>query len=92
MFQAELEKHHDVNYMSNLEINYAKVKGDLMSYKMESQKSLTEHTQEINDLNQMISEMKKDLLAHQETISIMSQQKDDQTKAYKTREDKEIEK
>nr|GEW78580.1 retrovirus-related Pol polyprotein LINE-1 [Tanacetum cinerariifolium] len=36
--------------------------------------------------------MKNELLAHQETISIMSQQKEDQTKAYKTREDKEIEK
>nr|GFB43145.1 hypothetical protein [Tanacetum cinerariifolium] len=36
--------------------------------------------------------MKKELLAHQETISIMSQQKEDQTKAYKTRKDKEIEK
>nr|GEY94881.1 hypothetical protein [Tanacetum cinerariifolium] len=36
--------------------------------------------------------MKKDLFAHQETISIMSQQKKDQTKAYKTREEKELEK
>nr|GEX78886.1 hypothetical protein [Tanacetum cinerariifolium] len=41
-----------------------------------------------HDVNYMLEE----LLAHQETISIMSQQKEDQTKAYKTREDKEIEK
>ncbi|GJX42914.1 hypothetical protein Tco_0259590 [Tanacetum coccineum] len=70
----------------------AKAKGDLMSYKMESQKSLNEHTRKINDLNQMISEMKKELFAHQETISIMSQEKEAQNKFYKTREDKEIEK
>nr|GEV79974.1 Gag-Pol polyprotein [Tanacetum cinerariifolium] len=91
-FQAELEKHHDVNYMSKVETDYAKAKGDLKSYKMKSQKSLTVHTQKINDLNQTISEIKKELLAHQETISIMSQQKEDQTKAYKTHEDKEMEK
>ncbi|GJV88262.1 hypothetical protein Tco_1532200 [Tanacetum coccineum] len=36
--------------------------------------------------------MKKELVAHQETIDIMSQQKEDQTKAYKTREEKELEK
>nr|GEY46732.1 hypothetical protein [Tanacetum cinerariifolium] len=43
-FQAELEKHHDVNYMSKVEIDCAKAKRDLMSYKIESQKSLTAHT------------------------------------------------
>nr|GEW44495.1 hypothetical protein [Tanacetum cinerariifolium]GEX00267.1 hypothetical protein [Tanacetum cinerariifolium] len=91
-FQAEFKKHHDVNYMSKVKIDYAKAKGDLMSYKMESRKSLTTHTQKINDLNQTISKMNKELLAHQRTISIMSQQKEDQTKAYKTREDKEIKK
>nr|GEY76923.1 hypothetical protein [Tanacetum cinerariifolium] len=64
-FQAELEKHNDVNYMSKVEIDCAKAKGDLMSYKTESQKSVTAHTQKINDLNKTISEMKKELLAHQ---------------------------
>ncbi|GKD64756.1 hypothetical protein Tco_1306864 [Tanacetum coccineum] len=39
-----------------------------------------------------ISDMKKELVAHQETISIMSQQKEEQTKFYKTREEKELEK
>nr|GEU49060.1 hypothetical protein [Tanacetum cinerariifolium] len=91
-FQAKLEKHHDVNYMSKVEIDCAKAKGDLMSYKMESQKSLNAHTQKINDLNQTIFEIKKELLAHQKTIFIMSQQIEDQTKAYKTCKDKEIEK
>ncbi|GKA11183.1 retrovirus-related pol polyprotein from transposon TNT 1-94 [Tanacetum coccineum] len=91
-FQAELDRYHDVNYASKMEIDCVKSKGDLMSYKMESQKSLNKHTRKINDLHQMISEMKKVLVAHQETISIMSQEKEAQNKFYKTREDKEIEK
>ncbi|GKB62742.1 hypothetical protein Tco_0918928 [Tanacetum coccineum] len=91
-FQAELDRYHDVNYASKVEIDCAKAKGDLMSYKMESQKSFNEYTRKINDLNQTISEMKKELIAHQETISIMSQEKETQNKFHKTREDKELEK
>ncbi|GJZ36344.1 retrovirus-related pol polyprotein from transposon TNT 1-94 [Tanacetum coccineum] len=91
-FQAELDRYHDVNYASKVAIDCAKAKGDLMSYKMESQKSFNEYTQKINDLNQTISEMKKELFAHQETISIMSQEKEAQKKFHKTREDKELEK
>nr|GEX90291.1 hypothetical protein [Tanacetum cinerariifolium] len=67
-----------------------KLKGDLISYKMESQKSFNAYTQKINDLNQMISEMKKELFAHQKTISILSQQKEAQIKLYKSRKDKEF--
>nr|GEW77646.1 retrovirus-related Pol polyprotein from transposon TNT 1-94 [Tanacetum cinerariifolium] len=37
-FQAELERHNDVKYASKMEIDCAKAKGDLMSYKMESEK------------------------------------------------------
>ncbi|GKC49229.1 hypothetical protein Tco_1071974 [Tanacetum coccineum] len=74
-FQAELHRYHDVNCASKAEINCAKAKGDLVSYKIESQKSFNEYTRKINDLNQTISEMKKELFAHQETISIMSQEK-----------------
>nr|GFB84368.1 hypothetical protein [Tanacetum cinerariifolium] len=91
-FQAELDRYHDVNYTSKMEIYCAKAKGDLISYKMESQKSLNEHTRKINDLNQIISEMKKVLVAHQETIFIMSQEKEAQNKFYKTHKDKEIKK
>nr|GEZ38229.1 hypothetical protein [Tanacetum cinerariifolium] len=90
--QAELDRYHDVNYALKMEIDCAKAKGDLMTYKIESQKSLNEHTRKINDLNQIISKIKKELVAHQETISIMSQEKEAQNKFYKTREDKEIEK
>ncbi|GJX32550.1 hypothetical protein Tco_0242405 [Tanacetum coccineum] len=87
-FQAELDRYHDVNYASKVTIDCAKAKGDLMSYKIESEKSFNEYTRKINDLNQMISEMKKELFAHQETISIMSQEKEAPIKFYKTREDK----
>nr|GEX54480.1 hypothetical protein [Tanacetum cinerariifolium] len=89
-FQAELDRYHDVKYASKVEIDCAKAKGDLMSYKMESEKSFNEYTRKIKDLNQTISEMKKELFAHQETISIMSQEKAARIKFYKTHKDKEI--
>ncbi|GJT82616.1 hypothetical protein Tco_1056958 [Tanacetum coccineum] len=91
-FQAELDRYYDVNYASKVEIDCEKAKGDLMSYKIESEKSSNEYTRKINDLNQTISDMKKELFAHQETISIMSQEKEAQIKFYKTREDKELDK
>ncbi|GKA08087.1 retrovirus-related pol polyprotein from transposon TNT 1-94 [Tanacetum coccineum] len=91
-FQAELDRYHDVNYASKVAIDCAKAKGDLMSYKMETEKSFNEYTRKINDLNQTISKMKKELFIHHETISIMSQEKEAQKKFHKTREDKELEK
>ncbi|GJY21439.1 hypothetical protein Tco_0394005 [Tanacetum coccineum] len=91
-FQAELNKYHDVNYASKVEINCTQAKGDLKTYKIEFEKSSNEYTRKINDLNQTISDMKKELFAHQKTISIMSQEKEAQIKLYKTREDKELDK
>ncbi|GKB19067.1 hypothetical protein Tco_0852990 [Tanacetum coccineum] len=91
-FQVELDRYHDVNYASKVEIDCAKAKGDLVSYKIESQKSFNEYTRKINDLNQTILEIKKELFAHHETISIMSQEKETKKKFHKTREDKELEK
>nr|GEU90681.1 retrovirus-related Pol polyprotein from transposon TNT 1-94 [Tanacetum cinerariifolium] len=91
-FQAELDRRNDVKYASKIEIDCAKAKVDLISYKMESQKSFNAYTQKINDLNQTISKMKKELFAHQETISILSQAKEAQIKLYKTREDKKLDK
>nr|GEX93336.1 retrovirus-related Pol polyprotein from transposon TNT 1-94 [Tanacetum cinerariifolium] len=90
--QAELQKRNDVEYALKVEIDCAKAKGDLISYKMESQKSFNKYTHTIIDLNQTISKMKKKLSAHQETISILSHQKEVQIKLYKTREDKELDK
>nr|GEV06939.1 hypothetical protein [Tanacetum cinerariifolium] len=80
----------DTEQLQKVEIGCAKAKGDLVSYKRESQKSLNEHTQKIYDLNQMISEMTKELVAHQKTISTLSLEKEAQNKFYKTREDKEF--
>nr|GEX49148.1 hypothetical protein [Tanacetum cinerariifolium] len=91
-FQAELDRRNDVKYASKMEIDCAKAKGDLMSYKMKSEKSFNAYTRKINDLNQTILEMKKELFAHQETISILSKQKEAQIKFHKTREDKELDK
>nr|GEZ67075.1 hypothetical protein [Tanacetum cinerariifolium] len=39
-FQAELDRYHDVKYTSRVEIDYAKAKGDLMSYKMKFENHL----------------------------------------------------
>nr|GEX67000.1 hypothetical protein [Tanacetum cinerariifolium] len=90
--QAELKKRNNVEYASKVEIDCTKAKGDLISYKMESQKSFNKYTQTINDLNQTTSKMKEKLCAHKETISILSQQKEAQIKLYKTRKDKELDK
>nr|GEV46060.1 hypothetical protein [Tanacetum cinerariifolium] len=90
--EAELARRNSIEYASKMEIECIKVRGDFLSYKMESQKSCKKYTQTINDLNQTILEMKNKLFAHQETISILSQQKEAQIKLYKTREDKELDK
>nr|GEW97202.1 hypothetical protein [Tanacetum cinerariifolium] len=90
--EAELARRNSIEYASQMEIKCAKVRGDFLSYKMEYQKSCNKYTRTINDLNQMISEMKDKISAHQETISILSQQKEAQIKLYKTREDKEHDK
>nr|GEX00900.1 retrovirus-related Pol polyprotein from transposon TNT 1-94 [Tanacetum cinerariifolium] len=39
-FQAELDRRNDVKYASKMEIDCAKAKGELMSYKMESEKNV----------------------------------------------------
>nr|GEX09237.1 uncharacterized mitochondrial protein AtMg00810-like [Tanacetum cinerariifolium] len=90
--EAELVRRNSKEYASQMELDCVKVRGDFLSYKMESQKSCTKYTDTINDLNQTISEMKDKLSAHQNTISILSQQKEAQIKLYKTREDKKLDK
>nr|GFA81599.1 hypothetical protein [Tanacetum cinerariifolium] len=90
--EAELARRNSKEYASQMELESAKVRGDLLSYKMDYQKSCTKYTDTINALNQTILEMKDKLSAHQETISILSKQKEAQIKLYKTREDKELDK
>nr|GEY92803.1 Gag-Pol polyprotein [Tanacetum cinerariifolium] len=90
--QVELARCNDVEYASKVEIDCVKARGDLISYKMESEKSSNKYTQTINDLHHIISEIKEKLCAHQETISILSQQKEAQIKLYKTREDNKLDK
>nr|GFB37150.1 hypothetical protein [Tanacetum cinerariifolium] len=90
--KAELKGRDSIEYATEMELECAKVKSEFYTYKEESQMSCIKYTQTINDLNQTISEMKNKLYAHQDTISILKQQKDAQIKLYKTRKDKEIEK
>nr|GFC58447.1 hypothetical protein [Tanacetum cinerariifolium] len=70
--QAELKRRDSIEYASEMELECAKLRGDFLSYKMESQKSCNKYTQTINDLNQTISKKKNMLSAHQDTISILS--------------------
>nr|GEV74935.1 reverse transcriptase domain-containing protein [Tanacetum cinerariifolium] len=90
--EAKLARRNSTEYASQMELECAKVRGDLLSYKIDYQKSCTKYTDTINALNQTISEMKNKLSAHQETISILSKQKEAQIKLYKTPEDKELDK
>ncbi|GKB91932.1 retrovirus-related pol polyprotein from transposon TNT 1-94, partial [Tanacetum coccineum] len=53
-FQAKLDRYHDVNYASKVEIDYAKAKGDLMSYKMESRKSFNEEYYYADHMNAIL--------------------------------------
>nr|GFC68237.1 hypothetical protein [Tanacetum cinerariifolium] len=90
--EAELARRNIMKYASQMELECTKVRGDFLSYKMKSRKSCTKYTKTINDLNQTISKIKDKLSAHQETIYILSQQKEAQIKLYKTQEDKELDK
>ncbi|GKA21344.1 retrovirus-related pol polyprotein from transposon TNT 1-94 [Tanacetum coccineum] len=83
-----------------------KLKGEIEDFKSKNKslESSNNHFKEANnelyhDVNYVskveincakAKELKKELFAHQETISIISQEKEAQNKFYKTREDKEI--
>ncbi|GJZ56553.1 retrovirus-related pol polyprotein from transposon TNT 1-94 [Tanacetum coccineum] len=91
-FQDEIENHNDVKYMSKVELECAKAKTELMTYKTESHKSMSNYSYQICKLNKKISNLNEELVAHQRTISNMSKEKEAQKHLYKTREDKEHEK
>nr|GEY52281.1 hypothetical protein [Tanacetum cinerariifolium] len=65
--EAELSRSNSKEYASQMELECAKVRGGLLSYKMDYQKSCTKYIDTINALNQTILEMKDKLSAHQET-------------------------
>nr|GFB58306.1 hypothetical protein [Tanacetum cinerariifolium] len=90
--KEELKRRNTVEYASEIELECAKVRGELLSNKMEHKRYSEKYTHIINGLNQTVSELQNKLSAHQDTISILKQQKDAQIKLYKTREDKDIEK
>ncbi|GJS21686.1 hypothetical protein Tco_0450318 [Tanacetum coccineum] len=80
--QAELDKYNDVNMRQGGDMIVQKLKGNLMSIQNRIfEKASNAYTQKINDLNQTYSDMKKSFCAHQETIAIMSQANEAQTKA-----------
>nr|GFB03988.1 hypothetical protein [Tanacetum cinerariifolium] len=66
--------------------DFKKSKGEL------KQRDSIEYATEMELECAKVKEMKNKLSAHQDTISILKQQKDAQIKLYKSREDKEIEK
>nr|GFB60085.1 hypothetical protein [Tanacetum cinerariifolium] len=74
--KAELQRRNTIEYATEMELECAKARGDLLSYKMEYERSSEKYTHLINNLNQTVSELKEKLSAHQDTISILKQQKD----------------
>ncbi|GJU02572.1 retrovirus-related pol polyprotein from transposon TNT 1-94 [Tanacetum coccineum] len=91
-FQDEIQKHNDVKYTSKVELECAKAKTELMSYKTESHKSMSNYSYQICELNKKISDLNEKLVAHQNTIFNMSKEKEAQKQFHKTREDKELDK
>nr|GFC33227.1 hypothetical protein [Tanacetum cinerariifolium] len=66
---------------------------DFMKSKAElKRRNSIEYASEMELECEKVKEMKNKLSAHQDTISVLKQQKDAQIKRYKSREDKEIEK
>nr|GFC47991.1 hypothetical protein [Tanacetum cinerariifolium] len=90
--KEELKRRNTIEYATEMELEFAKLRGDLLSNKMKHKRYSEKYTHIINGLNQTVLELQHKLSAHQDTISILTQQKDAQIKLYKTQEDKDIEK
>ncbi|GJY09888.1 hypothetical protein Tco_0378073 [Tanacetum coccineum] len=88
----ELKRYKESDFVKNVELKCAKAYGLLEEQKVTSAKSFNAYTEKIIMLNQKISEMENELSALQRTISIISYQKEEHEKFFKTREDKEIKK
>nr|GFC27917.1 hypothetical protein [Tanacetum cinerariifolium] len=80
----ESKNHTTVN--AHLYADYKKSKAELQ------RRNTIEYATEMGLECAKVRELKEKLSAHQDTISILKQQKDAQIKLYKTQEDKEIEK
>ncbi|GJV46068.1 retrovirus-related pol polyprotein from transposon TNT 1-94 [Tanacetum coccineum] len=91
-FQNELDRYKNANFVKDVENECAKAYGLLVEHKVNSEKSSNDYTRKIINLNQKISEMEKELIAHQKTISTISHEKRLKKSFKKTREEKEIEK
>nr|GFC75854.1 hypothetical protein [Tanacetum cinerariifolium] len=88
----ELKRRNTVEYATKMELECAKLRGELLSNKMEHKRYSEKYTHIINGLNQTVSELQNKLSIQQDTISVLKQQKDAQINLYKTWEDKDIEK
>nr|GEU73677.1 retrovirus-related Pol polyprotein from transposon TNT 1-94 [Tanacetum cinerariifolium] len=92
IYPIEQDEHNVIIDSLDMKTN-ALMYNDLKKFQAElERRNDVEYASKINDLNQTISEMKKELSAHQETISILSQAKEAQIKLYKTCQDKELDK
>nr|GFC52053.1 hypothetical protein [Tanacetum cinerariifolium] len=88
----ELKRRNTVEYATEMELECAKLRGELISNEEERKRYSEKDTHVINCLKQTVLELQNKLSAHQDTISVLTQQKDAQIKLYKTQEDKDIEK
>nr|GEZ50618.1 hypothetical protein [Tanacetum cinerariifolium] len=88
----ELKRRNTVEYATEMELECAKLRGELISNEMERKRYSEKDTHVINCLKQTVLELQNKLSTQQETISVLTQQKDAQIKLYKTRADKDIEK
>ncbi|GKC17655.1 hypothetical protein Tco_1014437 [Tanacetum coccineum] len=89
---TELKRYQDTDFVKNAREKFATAYGLLEKHKVKSKKSSSAYSTKILSLNKRLSEMENELSAYKRTISIISFQRDEQEKVFKTREDKEIEK
>ncbi|GJR07783.1 retrovirus-related pol polyprotein from transposon TNT 1-94 [Tanacetum coccineum] len=78
-FQSKLDRYHDVIYASKVEIDGAKAKGDLMSYKMESQNSFNEYTRKFLKKAQRANPHLYDIGCYNDNLALMLTPESDET-------------
>nr|GFA32814.1 integrase, catalytic region, zinc finger, CCHC-type, peptidase aspartic, catalytic [Tanacetum cinerariifolium] len=95
----ELKRRNTVEYATKMKLTCAKLRGELLTNEMERKRYSEKDTHDSDEVIRLekesrlrVLELQNKLFAHQDTISVLKQQKDAQIKLYKTREDKDIEK